>query len=400
MRISEILKSSVAALIKNKRRSILTMLGIIIGISAVITIMALGKGFELSMISNLTQSEGSDVVVNVIFRPDDSNLFSSSVQLYGSSDVELVQNIEGVAKVEIEEINRGFEILNGRSYYSDGDKGLMINRKKYVGPMLYGRNLDQLDLQNESTAVIVSKQTADEMYDGNIDAVGQTILLQGNMFKIVGVYKGADPMDFMNMERYDMYIPDSTYVKYFRPENSGNNLKVTLKPGVSPKTVTDEVLSKLKMMGTMKNSGSYTAFDMSMLTQGIGNVLQMITYFLSAIAGISLLIAGVGVMNMMYISVSERTREIGIRRALGATQSSIRNQFLFEGIIITSIGGFIGFITGVAGAEIISNFIPFRASVALNSIILTVVISITIGLVFSVMPANAAAKKDLIDIMR
>ena len=150
----------------------------------------------------------------------------------------------------------------------------------------------------------------------------------------------------------------------------------------------------------MRSEGAYQVFDMALMMDGIGNILTMVTYFISAIAGISLLIAGVGVMNMMYISVSERTKEIGIRRALGATKSSVRNQFLLEGLAITMIGGLTGLLLGVVVSSVASNFLPFPAVVDLFSVLLTVIISSAIGLFFSVMPANSAAQKDLIDILR
>ncbi len=400
MKLSEILKSSMSAIVKNKRRSILTMLGIIIGIAAVITIMALGKGFQKSMVANLTQSTGNEVVVNILFAPYDENLYESSLTFYGTADLELASSVEGVQKVRVGELDRGFETLTAKSYYSDGEGNSFISRTRYSGEILYGRNLDSIDEESEAAVVIISRETAVNFYKTADNAVGQTIFLQDRMFRVVGVFPGVSNMDFMSLDRSDIYIPDATFRKYFAPENSGNNLMITLKSVVSPKTVTDQVVEKLRLHGTMKNNGEYRIFDLAVVTEGIGNALQMITYFISAIAGISLLIAGVGVMNMMYISVSERTKEIGIRRALGATQGSIRNQFLFEGLLITSIGGLLGFLFGVAGASLISKFLPFQAAVDINSILLTVVISVSIGLVFSVMPANAAAKKDLIDIMR
>ncbi|WP_234984610.1 ABC transporter permease [Pilibacter termitis] len=164
--------------------------------------------------------------------------------------------------------------------------------------------------------------------------------------------------------------------------------------------MTNQALKLLRNKGNNRLSGTYETFDMSALTDGIGNVLSMLTYFISAIAGISLLIAGVGVMNMMYISVAERTKEIGIRRALGAKRRDIRLQFLLEGVFLTVIGGIIGYIFGFLVALTISVFLPFQVAPDFFTLSLALGVSGFIGILFSVIPANKAANKDLIEILR
>ena len=173
-----------------------------------------------------------------------------------------------------------------------------------------------------------------------------------------------------------------------------------MKKGTRPDEVTNKVLDKLKKSGSMRQQGSYRSFDTAILSKGIGKVLSTITYFITAVAGISLFIAGVGVMNMMYISVSERTKEIGIRRALGATQRSIMIQFLIEGVLLTFTGGVIGYFIGMILAYGIGSLMKIHVTVDLFTIVVAVGVSTLIGLIFSVMPAREAAKKDLIDILR
>ena len=160
------------------------------------------------------------------------------------------------------------------------------------------------------------------------------------------------------------------------------------------------MIKKLEKVGISRNFGEYSTFDMSSLTDGIGKVLKMLTFFISGIAGISLFIAGVGVMNMMYTSVSERVKEIGVRRSVGAKRRDIRNQFLVEGLMLTISAGVIGYIIGYLVALVISIFLPFKVSPDLFTISLTLVITIVIGLVFSITPANMAARKDLVEILR
>ncbi|BDP79070.1 hypothetical protein EfmAA242_32980 (plasmid) [Enterococcus faecium] len=148
---------------------------------------------------------------------------------------------------------------------------------------------------------------------------------------------------------------------YFKSEKDTSSLTLTLEEGVEPDKVTSKVINQLKEKGSLKHLGEYEVLDTAMLTKGIGQILSTITYFITAVAGISLFIAGVGVMNMMYISVSERTKEIGIRRALGATRKSIMLQFLLEGLILTLSGGLIGYLLGMALAYSVGSLIRFSA---------------------------------------
>ncbi|MFZ2256889.1 MAG: ABC transporter permease [Clostridiaceae bacterium] len=403
MRLTEIIRSSLKALVKNKRRTVLTMLGIIIGIASVITIMALGKGFQNSVIQNLSQTESNEVVINIIFRPNDQNLNDSSIAFYDASDVQLAQGTPGVEKAVVGELDRGFTSVEATTQTQGKNQkiSLMLNTEPPKEKITLGRTLDTTDNEAASRVVIISRATGEELFGNMSDLLGQSVEIGSVLHQVVGIYEGQPRgMGNFNPNRFDIYMPQKTYEQYYAPKNTGNNLMLTIAPGQVPKDVTDAVMKKLELLGSMKEEGTYQVFDFALIMEGIGNILTMITYFISAIAGISLLIAGVGVMNMMYISVSERTKEIGIRRALGATKHSVRNQFLLEGLAITLIGGLMGLILGVIVSEVASQFIPFKAVVDLSSVILTVVISGSIGLFFSVMPANAAAKKDLIDIIR
>ena len=404
MRFIEILQSSVKALVKNKRRTILTMLGIIIGIASVITIIALGKGFQNSVVQNLTQSESSDVVINILFQPRTRDLSNSSRSFYDMADLEMARAIEGVEKAEIGEMERGFTSINAttnKNELKDKSIALMLNTDAPKETILTGRTLNQADVDATSRVVLISKATGQDLFGDVESYLGRSVEIQGILHRIVGVYEGQPRTAVnLNANRFDIYMPKTTYEEYYAPKNSGNNLMLTIRDGYVPKDVTDQVMEALEVRGSMKSEGTYMVFDMALMMEGIGNILTMITYFISAIAGISLLIAGVGVMNMMYISVSERTKEIGIRRALGATKSSVRNQFLLEGLTITLIGGAMGLLVGILISRIASQFLPFTAVVDTFSVLLTVIISSSIGLFFSVMPANSAAQKDLIDILR
>ncbi len=224
--------------------------------------------------------------------------------------------------------------------------------------------------------------------------------MDGQLFTIVGVYKGQGAESMFSMPESNILIPKNVYFDYFEKENATSMIVLTLENGFAPNEVTEDAVNLLKESGSMRNMGDYQPFDMSLLTDSVGKILRTITYFISAVAGISLFIAGVGVTNMMYISVAERTKEIGVRRALGATEKAIRMQFLLEGLTLTLIGGAIGYILGICFAYIVGAILDISVSVDLFTISLAIGVSAFIGLVFSVVPASVAAKKDLIDILR
>lgn len=391
-------RSAWRAIKNNRKRSILTMLGIIIGISSVITILAVGRGFEKDTVKNLSKGKSKDIEIQLNFIPSDTSTYDMNTDFFKDEDLSIVKNIEGVKKVDYTKLDE-VEIykdlvINGKK------KSKQINLVKSEGEKTFlGRQLTSQDNQILNKVALIDENTAKELFSNDNNALGNGIEIDGQIFRIVGIFPG-DSQDSLFSSSVNIEIPKNTYEFYFKTNKNTSSLTVTLDDGVSPDKVTSKIINILKEKGTLRNSGDYDVLDTSMLTEGIGKILSTITYFITAIAGISLFIAGVGVMNMMYISVSERTKEIGIRRALGATRNSIRLQFLMEGLILTVSGGVIGYLFGMVFAYIVGSLIKVHVSIDAFTILLSVGISSVIGLVFSVMPASEAAKKDLIDILR
>lgn len=177
-------------------------------------------------------------------------------------------------------------------------------------------------------------------------------------------------------------------------------MAITFQRGSDISQLANAIVRQLKKSGTERRNGSHQYFDYGELLKGIGNVISGLTLFVGAIAGISLLIAGVGVMNMMYISASERSQEIGIRMAVGATPAEIMKQFLLESVMLTLTGGVVGLVLGGLIAWMITAFLPFKPVITLGSIIGTFAISSIVGIVFGILPAKSAANKNLIDILK
>ncbi|MEB5977399.1 ABC transporter permease [Enterococcus faecium] len=392
-------RSAWQAIKNNRKRSILTMIGIIIGISSVITILAIGRGFEKDTIKNLTKSDSKNVEIQLNFTPNDTSLYDTNTDFFQDADLSIIGNVEGVKKVDYSKIDE-------EQIYKDLIiKGKKTNKQiKLIDSegekVSIGRNLTSQDSELSNKVAAIDSVTAKELFDTSEQALGKGIEIEQELFRIVGVFPGEEQDNLFSLSNINIEIPKATYHYYFKSEKDTSSLTLTLEEGVEPDKVTSKVINQLKEKGSLKHLGEYEVLDTAMLTKGIGQILSTITYFITAVAGISLFIAGVGVMNMMYISVSERTKEIGIRRALGATRKSIMLQFLLEGLILTLSGGLIGYLLGMALAYSVGSLIKVNVSLDLFTILLAVGVSSVIGLVFSVMPASEAAKKDLIDILR
>lgn len=401
-------RSAFKAINNNRKRSILTMIGIIIGVSAVIAILAIGRSYERQTIESLTKSDNGKIQAQILFNPNDNSFYETNRPAFQNSDLELVRHISGVESAEFEK-----QETNSTSF-----SALIKNKNQSIeaklvkqtnSELLVGRNLSKADNLNRSRVAVINEELANDLYGTPENALNRGVLISGQNYAIVGVYSGTEMSDeeaqmasmFGEMSNYQVQIPKKAYEYYLiKGDDASYSIVVTMKKGTRPDEVTNKVLDKLKKSGSMRQQGSYRSFDTAILSKGIGKVLSTITYFITAVAGISLFIAGVGVMNMMYISVSERTKEIGIRRALGATQRSIMIQFLIEGVLLTFTGGVIGYFIGMILAYGIGSLMKIHVTVDLFTIVVAVGVSTLIGLIFSVMPAREAAKKDLIDILR
>ncbi|MBS5786592.1 MAG: ABC transporter permease [Clostridioides difficile] len=399
MRLYVIWRSSLKSIKNNKKRSFLTTFGIIIGIASVIAIMAIGRGFEKDTIKNFTNNETDEVEVNIQFMPDSESLYQSNAVFFQDMDLNILKTLDGVKKVSYpdNDNNSVYKDILVKEKTEKKQIDLVDETNKEI---IIGRNLSKVDNETHNKVAILDSETAKDIYGSPENSLEKGVEVDGQLFTIVGVYKGQGAESMFSMPESNILIPKNVYFDYFEKENATSMIVLTLENGFAPNEVTEDAVNLLKESGSMRNMGDYQPFDMSLLTDSVGKILRTITYFISAVAGISLFIAGVGVMNMMYISVAERTKEIGVRRALGATEKAIRMQFLLEGLTLTLIGGAIGYILGICFAYIVGAILDISVSVDLFTISLAIGVSAFIGLVFSVVPASVAAKKDLIDILR
>lgn len=392
-RLSNILIVSLRSIMKNKRRNIFTMIGIIIGIAAVITIMALGNGFKKTANEQFSDSGASkDAALISFMQSTDADI---KTEPFAPSDIQLAEREKGVEKAQIKkDKDQAFtaKVTNSRKNCNAN-----IYVKDQFSNVDEGHGFNQGDNAIENKVVTIDKKLAEDLFDKPKKAVGQSLYINGQGFKIVGITTGD------GFENNVVHMPTQT-LEHYLPNLTQDfaQLEVKIEDGYNKKEVGERVAKVLSKKGSGQAAGSYQYSDMEEMMKGISKIFDGITYFVAAVAGISLFIAGIGVMNVMYISVAERSEEIAIRRAFGAKARDIEIQFLVESVVLCLIGGIIGLLLGIGIASLVDVVTPdyIKSAVSLGSVLLAVGVSTLIGIIFGWIPARAAAKKELIDIIK
>ncbi|MBS6502543.1 MAG: ABC transporter permease [Clostridium sp.] len=387
---------------RNKKRSILTMIGIIIGIASVITIVALGQGYKNKTIKEFTGETDGAVVLMASFSPETFTEEVSSMEFFNNKHKDSVEGLDSVESVEFQYSSNSFG-----EYMQMDVRGKVINvlvkpvEEFDIAEDAFGRNLTKNDNLLKNRVIFASEQTLKSNFDDVEKLVGGIATINGISFEIVGIKKAPqeEEISFFNMGG-DVRIPKETYDKYFSSIKKVEGLKITLKNDSDVKASIKEIENTLNSIEGNRIKGKYEIIDTSGIVNLLGGVLNTITMFIASVAGISLFIAGIGLMNMMYTSVSERTREIGIKRALGARKRDIRREFLIEGIVITMVGGIVGYTLGMIIANIISMYFKLVITPNLFTSLLAIGISIVIGLASSFIPARKAANANTVDILK
>lgn len=401
MKFNILLNTAFKDIIKNKKRSLLTMLGIIIGIAAVITIIAIGRGFQDYVVDSLMGGEGKELSVAFFFQPENpTNSVGSNTSVFTEKNIRDISQITDVLKVESDPEKFQNDMVNVSMQKNDGkiESAFAKPVEETESKIVKGRAITKLDGDTNQKVAVITQKLADEIFEDE-DPLDKTVLVKNDYYVIVGIKENNAATNLFSFGN-DVDIPKGT-LESRKPKNNNSisMINVILKNGTKVQDKAKEIQEYLEKNGPMKDAGSYNFVDIAQQIEGISNVLGSVTIFISLIAAISLLIAGIGMMNMMYISVAERIKEIGIRRAIGAKKKEILYQFMLEGIIVTVIGGIIGYIIGMIAAFIASKFLPFPIKLELMPVLISLGISLGIGIVFTYSPANTAANKNVIDII-
>ena len=401
MKFNILLNTAFKDIIKNKKRSVLTMLGIIIGIAAVITIIAIGRGFQDYVVDSLMGGEGKELSVAFYFQPENpTNSVGSNASVFTEKNIRDISQITDVLKVESDPEKFQNDMVNVSMQKNDGkiESAFAKPVEETESKIVRGRAITKLDGDTNQKVAVITQKLADEIFEDE-DPINKTVLVKNDYYVIVGIKENNAATNLFSFGN-DVDIPKGT-LESRKPKNNNSisMINVILKNGTKVQDKAKEIQEYLEKNGPMKAAGSYNFVDIAKQIEGISSVLGSVTIFISLIAAISLLIAGIGMMNMMYISVAERIKEIGIRRAIGAKKKEILHQFMLEGIIVTVIGGIIGYIIGMIAAFIASKFLPFPIKLELMPVLISLGISLGIGIVFTYSPANTAANKNVIDII-
>ncbi|MGO2927573.1 MAG: ABC transporter permease [Leuconostoc citreum] len=393
MQIRELFVSACRSLLSNKRRSVLTMVGIVIGIAAVITILALGDGARLAMMKNLQADTSGKQSTEIQFVSKND----SKVSGFSDDDLNRIRENDKVTKVNVQSDDHGILSATGNINGKNIDSTTYLAQSANQKFLITGRGISKQDILVGNPVALVSQRIAKKGYETVKNALNASIDINGTTYTIIGILSNDAVQG--SYQNYDVVLPRQVF-ETNNNNGAANTLKLTFTTGTNVSKETQKIVDQLNSSGSQHNTGDYQFYDMAAMLKGISAVIKGITYFIVAVASISLFIAGIGVMNMMYIAVSERTQEIGIRMAVGASQNQILWQFLIEAVLLTLSGGMIGYLGGLGIAMGISVFLQFKASVSLATFILAFGTSTVVGLVFGILPAKTASNKNLIDILR
>ncbi|WP_336975063.1 ABC transporter permease [Bacillus thuringiensis] len=393
MNTKENIRMAISSIFAHKLRSVLTMLGIIIGISAIITIIAMGDGNTAKMQKDLTESSHMDEI-NINYYNPDSPTEKAKIT---PEMVKQLQVIQGVIDVYPK------KHMDVKTY--SGPKAVSFNlnvgtgnfMQDYKLKMVYGRELTGDELKKPIPVVVISEALFTKIFDTWKDDL--YIDIKGKPYKIVGVYKYADNFK-RSFKIYDGYtaIDNASLISGVEEYDA---VKMKLSSPNERENVEKQALSVLNSLKSPEVEYSFTvADDTKEYSQGLEDSIRTMKIVFASIAGISLIVGGIGVMNIMLVSVTERTREIGVRKALGATRGKILMQFLIESCFLTGLGGGIGFGLGIFFAWIAASIGGWPVIISVDLGLLSVGISMLIGIFFGILPANKAAKLDPIECLR
>ncbi|MCW1238805.1 MULTISPECIES: ABC transporter permease [Bacillus] len=397
MSLLDSIKIALSSILAHKLRSALTMLGIIIGVGSIITVVAIGQGGEAMLKSKIAGSGNN--LMPIQFKPDMNDEFSIGgfeIPKLTEEDIMEVKQVKDVSHVIT--TNQTTEVLDVNDKKANlnviglDNEYFAVNKVKVVK----GRTLNESDISHANNVVMISTKTEETLFK-DVNPVGQIIEMKGQPMQIVGVYTSDN--EFMGFEMEEGLIPITLWPVLYGTDEI-QSIAIQSKNVDDLESAGKQAVDVLNSRKPSEIPGKYELVNLKEFQEGVSKVTNIMTMIIGGIAGISLVVGGIGVMNIMLVSVTERTREIGIRKALGATRSKILLQFLIEAVMLTLLGGLIGIGLGYGGAYIVSTFAKWPPLVSWEVVVGGVLFSMTLGIIFGLIPANKAAKLDPIEALR
>jgi len=388
-----------ASLIANKMRSILTMLGIIIGVAAVIALVSIGNGVKQD-IQNSISSLGSNLLMVMPGAPRTPGVRPSagSMKSLKVSDYEAISKLDGV-KAASPMTNGSYVVIYQNKNWTTSVSGVSYNYLDVNNwSMKSGRFLSEKNVQNRERVAVVGKTVVKNLF-GDEDPVGAEIRVKNIPFRIIGVLNSKGSGAMGNDQDDMVIIPYTTAMERVEGVDYLRMIYVTGKDENGIDRLQSDIENLLRVRHEIKdtNLDDFNIQNMNSIMETMEETTGTLTLFLGAVAAISLVVGGIGIMNIMLVSVTERTREIGVRKALGATYSVIVTQFLIEAVVISLMGGIIGIILGIGSSKLIGMASGMSTVISVPTIVMSFAFSMAIGLIFGIYPARKAAKLNPID---
>ncbi len=409
MPFSVTLKLALQALLSNKSRTFLSILGVVIGISSVIILMALGDGAQTYILDKV-RSLGSNIV-NIFPGTPEEEGFSAPASFSGIvittltyDDALALKNNPLAPNISDTTATVGSQVavssvFNEKliQFYGTTPSYFSIRNTKIVS----GRSFEERETESLSRVAVLGPKAKSDLFP-NSDGIGEDIKINNYNFKVIGITEEKGQGQYgVDLDKI-VYIPITTAQKLILGINYVNSISAVADSENTTELAADQAKNILRNRHNIKDGEKpdFIINDTKEALSIVNNITNAFSLFLAAIASISLLVGGIGIMNIMLVSVTERTKEIGLRKSIGAKKNDILWQFVAEAVFITLLGGIIGIIAGASITFLISAFTPLKASVSLLSIFLAISVSTIFGLVFGIYPANQAAKLNPIEALR
>ena len=388
-----------ASLVANKLRSLLTMLGIIIGVAAVIALVSIGNGVKQDIEDSIS-SLGSNLLVVLPGAPRTPGARPSqgSMKSLKISDYEAIAKLEGV-KAASPMTNGSYVVIYQNKNWTTSVAGVNSNFQDVNNwTMTSGRFFSDKNVQNRERVAVVGQTVVKNLFTDE-DPVGKEIRVKNIPFRVIGVLKSKGNGTMGNDQDDTVLIPYTTSMERVEGIDYLRMVYVVAKDDEGIDRLQADIENLLRVRHNIKdtNLDDFNIQNMKSIMETVAQTTGTFTLFLGAVAAISLVVGGIGIMNIMLVSVTERTREIGVRKALGATYSVIVTQFLIEAVVISLMGGFIGIAFGIGASKVIGMVSGMSTIVSVPTIIMSFAFSMAIGLIFGIYPARKAAKLNPID---
>ena len=401
MEFLDYLRQAVSAMLSHKMRAFLSILGILIGVAAVIAMLAIGQGAKESIEKQLASLGSNLLIVRHGAQRSGGVSMEATTTRFTFQDIAAVKKLASVSRAT-PSVSSRVQLVYGNTNWNTQLEGVGVDYAEMRSAVPeVGRFFTEEEVRMRSKVVLLGTTVVKELFGEN-NPIGETIKINLINFKVIGILPAKGAGGFRDQDD-TVVIPVTTAMYRVLGKEYIDHIYVEAKSAdltdAAQEAVSDLIIKQHRLI-TDDQKDSFQIFNMSDIKKTLTSTTQTMSLLLGAIAAISLLVGGIGIMNIMLVSVTERTREIGLRKAIGANNKDIMVQFLIEAVLMSLIGGLVGIMLGGGAAALITIFAKWSVKVSLSSVVLATVFSLAVGIVFGLWPAQKAAKLDPIEALR